>query len=142
MNALSRLLLGSGRFDDLLRAELTSTDLLVLDEGLTGSITYRDYRAPGRYSSWRKEAISGAIALSAQRLVVWAGRGKHIDIPLTGPYRDAVEVSLEPKDRICFTYQAGYFRRDRSGTVQVRLRTRHAARIAEILAASGTGSRP
>jgi hypothetical protein len=136
VNPLNRLLLGRGQIDERLRAELTAADLILLEEGLTGSITYRNYRVPGQYSSWRKAAVSGAVAVTPQRLVVWAGKGKHIDIPLAGPWRDALEVTAEQGDRICFAYDAARFSPSRSGTVQVRLRTPNAARIAALLAPS------
>lgn len=128
------MLLGQGRLPDELRAALMAEDLLLLDEELTGSITYRNYRAPGRRSSYRKEAISGAIAVTAQRLVVWGARSKQIDVPLNHPLRGAVEVSTEPGDRILFGYDAAAFDTARSGRVELRLRTAQAARIAELLA--------
>lgn len=134
MNPLRRLLLGSGRLPDELRTALAAEGVRLLDEGLPGSVTYRHYRAPGRRSNWRKEATSGAIAVSARRLVVWAERHRHIDVPLDHPLRDAIEVDVERPDRILFAYDAGAFDSARSGRVEVRLRTAQAGRIAELLA--------
>lgn len=105
----------------------------VLEEVLAGSVTYRNYRAPGQRSSWRKEAVSGAIAVSSRRLVVWAGRGKHIDVPLVGPFLATIDIAVEAPDRVRFAYDAGRFSPDRSGTVEVRLRIPHAARVADLL---------
>ena len=127
------MLLGSGRLADDLRAALTAETPLFLEEELPGSITYRDYRAPGQRIGLRKEATAGAIAVTATRLVVWAGRGKNIDIPLDRPSRPYVKVTLDKPDRICFAYDAGRFRPERSGTVEVRLRTVQAAHIADLL---------
>jgi len=138
MNPLRRKLAGAGRLSDNLRAALTAEGLLLLEEGLAGSITYRSYRAPGSRSSLRKEATSGAIAVTTQRLVIWAGGGKSIDIPLHHPFRAALKVSIEQPGRICFSYDAGRFRPDRSGTVEVRLRTAQATRIADLLRATGS----
>ncbi len=137
MNPLRRRLVGAGRLSDDLRAALTSEGLLFLEEGLAGSITYRNYRAPGSRSSHRKEATSGAIAVTTQRLVIWAGGGKNIDIPLNHPLRAALKVSIEQPGRICFSYDAGRFRPDRSGTIEVRLRTPQPARVVDLLRASG-----
>jgi hypothetical protein len=69
VNPLRRALLGSGRLPEELRATLNAEGLVLLDEELTGSITYRNYRAPGQYSSWKKEPTSGAIAVTPNRLV-------------------------------------------------------------------------
>jgi hypothetical protein len=138
MNPLRRKFVGAGRLSDDLRAALTAEGLLFLEEGLAGSITYRSYRAPGRRSNLRKEATSGTIAVTTQRLVIWAGGGKNIDIPLNHPFRAALKVNIEQPGGICFSYDAGRFRRDRSGTVEVRLRTAQAARVADLLRASSS----
>jgi hypothetical protein len=136
VNSLRRVLPGSGRLAEELRAALTAEGLVLLEENLTGSITYRNYRAPGQRSSLKKEAISGAIAVTASRLVVWTGRSKHIDVPLNHPLRAAIEVSYDPPDRVRFAYDAAAFGPSRSGQVEVRLRTPQAAHIADLLAAA------
>lgn len=51
----------------------------MLEEGLSGSVTFRDYKAPGKRYSLRKVAVNGAIALTARRIVVWYGRHKEVD---------------------------------------------------------------
>jgi len=133
MNPLRRLLLGTGRLPDELRAELESDGIVLLAEGLAGTITYRHYRAPGRRSSFRKEGTSGAIALSTHRLVVWAGRMKQIDLPRTGEFLASIEVTVGSPGRVCFGYDAGRYRPDHSGTVEVRLRTDRAAELVELI---------
>jgi hypothetical protein len=137
MNPLRRLLLGAGRLPDPLRAGLDADGIVLLDEGLAGSVTYRHYRAPGRRSSYRKEAVSGAIAVSNRRLVVWAGRTKHIDLPRVGGFLATIDISVEQPDRVRFGYDAGRYNPDRSGTVEVRLRTARAAQVVELLGSAG-----
>ncbi|MBO0867514.1 MAG: hypothetical protein J2P15_03025 [Micromonosporaceae bacterium] len=133
MNVLARLVLGSGRLPEQLRARLRSESLILLEEGLIGSITWRDYRAPGQYANWRKDLVSGAIGISNTSLVVFAGRAKRIDLPLRHPRRSAVEVSLERPDRILFAQDAGAFLPDRSGRIEYRLRTAQAGHIHAVL---------
>jgi hypothetical protein len=135
VNPLRRLLLGSGRLPAELGAALALEELLLLDEGLSGSITFRGYRSSLRRSLWRREPISGSIAVTARRLVVWAGRSKHIDVPLTHPLRAAIAVAVERPGRVCFAYDAAAFDASRSGRVELRLRTAQAARVAELLTA-------
>jgi hypothetical protein len=133
VNRFLRRFVGSGRLPDQIRAELARTDVILLEEGLAGSVTYRRYRAPGKYSSWRKEPVAGAVALTASRLVVWAGNFKHIDVPLAHPVRATIEVRADRPDRVCFAYDAGATNPNRSGRVEVRLRTPQATRIAQLL---------
>jgi hypothetical protein len=128
-----RLRTGSGRLPDDLRAELLKEEPLLLEEGLAGSLTLRHFRAPRERASWEKRGISGAIVVTPHRLLVWAGGGKNIDIPLAHPLRSSIKVVAEKSDRVCFAYDLGTFNHDRSGQVEVRFRTRHAARIVELL---------
>jgi hypothetical protein len=130
---LRRVLLGSGELPADLRAALAAEEHLVLEEGLPGSVTYRNFRAAGQFAAWRKNAVSGAIAVTDQRLVVWAGRFKHIDLPHDHPVRAGIKVAAERADRICFGYDAGATNTSISGQVEVRLRTRQAADIAGLL---------
>jgi hypothetical protein len=133
----TRLFLGSGRLSDQLRAELAAEDLLLLEEGLTGSITLRRYRAPGQRAWFAKQAILGAIVITSGRLVVWVGRSKNIDVPLTHPWFGAIQVTVDRPDRVRFAYDAGRFSASRSGVVTVRLRTAQAQHVVELLSALG-----
>ncbi|WP_197946249.1 hypothetical protein [Phytohabitans suffuscus] len=137
MDRLLRFVLGPGRLPEWIRASLAAKDTLLVEEGLTGTVTYRGFRAPGRYSSWRKETVTGAIAIAPDRLVVWAGHFRHIDVPLTHPVRGTVEVRAERPDRVCFAYDAGATNPERAGRVEVRLRTAQAERIAHLLTRPG-----
>jgi hypothetical protein len=133
VNPLRRALLGSGQLPVELRAALAAEKALVLEEGLTGSVTFRNYRAPHQHTGLRKDAVSGAIAVTSQRFVVWAGRYKHIDVPHYHPLRAAIEVTAERPDRVCFAYNPGAANPALSGRVEVRLRTAQASRVAELL---------
>lgn len=133
VNPVRRLLMGSGQFPPELRAALEAEGVLALDEGLPGSITYRNYRARGRYSSYRKQGVTGAAAVTGQRLVVWAARSRQIDVPLIHPSRQLIDVGLDEPDRVRFGYDAGKFSDSRSGTVEIRLRTARAGHILELL---------
>lgn len=139
MNPLRKMImmLGSGRISDDLRAALAAEGPLFMEEELSGSITYRNYRAPSQYSSLRKQATVGAIAVTPQRLVVWTGRDKNIDVPLDHRLRAAINITLDKPDRICFAYDAARFSPDRSGTVEVRLRTAQAPQVADLLTPQG-----
>ena len=132
MNPLRRFLTGSGRLPDPLRAELANEGFVILEEGLPGSVTYRHLRAPGRRANWRRDAVSGAIAITTRRLVVWTGRVKQIDVPLRHPLRQAIQVSLDKPGQICFVHHAET-NPQVSGQFEVRLRTTQAERIAEFL---------
>lgn len=130
-NPLRRLVLGPGRFPDDLRDELLEERPEVLEEGLPATITFRDYRAPGTRYVLRKQGATAALALTRDRLVVFRTGGvKEIDVPVSSR---AVSASLDRPDRLCLAYDAGFFHKNRSGRVEVRLTTASAGRVASRL---------
>lgn len=138
MSVLSR---GTGprdRFSDELHAQLVAEGLLILEERLRGSITLRHFReaGSGEFVVYQKNPVRGAIAVSRRRLVVWVRGAKHIDVPLAHHLRAAIEVRAVRKDRVSFAYTAETFRTDRSGEVEVVLRTPRAAGVVELLTRS------
>ena len=67
--------------------------------------------------------------------MVWTGNVKHIDVLRSGAFRAAVDVTLDGADCVRFGYDAGRFSSQRSGQVEVRLRTPMAAHIVDLLSA-------
>ncbi|WP_354702012.1 hypothetical protein DSM112329_02358 [Paraconexibacter sp. AEG42_29] len=135
MAFLRRLLTGSGRLPDDLRTALEAEGIVLLLEELPGSTTYRNYRAPGKRSNWKKQGTSGAIAVTGRRVVAWTSfNGREVDVPRDGPLPDGLEVVRED-DAVCFTYDAAAFHADRSGTVEVRLRTDEAGQVVALATA-------
>jgi hypothetical protein len=135
VNPLRRLMLGSGRLPVQVRALLATEGVVLLDERLSGSITYRNYHAPGTSSTFRRVAVSGAIVVTNERLVVWAAKGKAVDVPLRDPLRAAITVipTGNPTDGLTFRYDAAAFSPDRRGTVEVHFRTAAAVAVLQLL---------
>ena len=153
MGPLTRLLGGSGRLPDRLRAAITGEQVAVLAEGLPGSVTYRETRAPEPGSAphrehtqhgergGRSESVTGAIAVTDRTLLVWAGGVTHVDVRHHDPLRRAgVSLSADRPGQILIRYVAGREHvRPAAGrgktagpgqTIEVRLRTPQAPAIA------------
>jgi hypothetical protein len=127
-----KFLLGSATMPANLRSSLEAEGITFLAEGLTGSITYRNYKAPGKRYGVAKQGTAGAIGISGQRLVVWVSRGGYVDIPLA-MVGSAVQASSDQPDRVSFKYDAGRFRPETSGQVEIRLKTPQAAQIMNLI---------
>jgi hypothetical protein len=114
-----------------LRAALTAEGVLALAEDIRGSITYRNYRAPGENSNWAREWLTGTVALTGRRLVVWAGGAKRVDVPYDHPLRGSVEMTVDKPNRLCIatTPHAGA---NWSGSIELRFTTPLAGTIAEL----------
>jgi hypothetical protein len=122
-------LFGVGRMPAQWRTAIESEGVVLFDEGIGGSITYRDFSAPGRRSSWRKVAFSGSIALTRTRLLALQYANPAIDVPLDDPRLKQMQFSVEDEDedRLLVAFNANLFHNDWSGTIEYRFRTEHAA---------------
>jgi len=118
--------MGSGEFPADVRAMLQSEGLIVIDEGLTGSITRRHYSGPGIRAALERQGMTGAVAVTGRRVLVWAASAKQIDIPLDDALRSELEVSIDKPGRLMFAFEAHAFDASRKGRVEIRLNTAQA----------------
>ncbi len=128
MGFLRRIFSGSGRIPEDLSRELRAEGVQLLEEGLPVSVTWRHFRSPRRRAGFRRRWFTGAIAVTQKRLVVWA-RGRHVDVAFADPHFDALEISVEPPDRVLIALDLSAFHDDQSGRFEVRLRSPDAERI-------------
>src|SRR5256885_15728856 len=108
------------------RTAIDSEGIVLMDEGIGGSITYRDFSAPGRRSSWRKAAFSGSIALTKTRLLALQYANPAINVPLDDPRLKQMQFSVEGEDKLLVAFNANLFHNDWSGTIEYRFRTEQA----------------
>jgi hypothetical protein len=135
---LAKFRLGDGKLDPELRAALQSEGLVLLEEGLHGSVRYRRFRAPGRRHHGKVTGERLALAISEKRFVVYcrSGTTRLIDSPLSDPRLSILEVSLERDDRI--SLRIDYDRAgvpEVTGEITIVLGTPNAATIVEQLRA-------
>ena len=121
-------LFGVGRIPKLIGDRLRMEGIVIADEGIPGSVTYRDFRAPGRYSSWRKQAFIGSIVITNTRLVALMSGRFAIDVPFTDERIRRLQMSRE-RDSLLITFDASLFHDDWSGTLEYRYRTSQAAEV-------------
>jgi len=133
MGFLGRLLLGDGTLKPELRAALADEGLVLIEEGLSGSVRYKRFKAPGRYHNGKITPERMALGLSEQRFVVYckSGRVKLLDTPFDNPRLDALDVS--PKDENRVAIHVDYDKLDVprvSGEITIVAKTPNAAHIA------------
>ncbi len=115
---------------DELQHALATEGTLVLAADLPGELRYRNYTEPGVRHRRRTVAVSGIVAVTGRRLIVWAGGAKRVDVPFDHPLRTAVTVTAEPPDVLVVSIDAGAAHPDRSGRIEVRLHTPRARAVA------------
>lgn len=135
---LAKLLLGNGKLDPNVRAALESEGLVLVEEGLPGSVRYRRFKAPGRRHHGKVTRERLALAISEERLVVYcrSGSAELIDSPFTNPLFRVMDVALQGTDSV--SIRIDYDRADLpniSGEITIVARTPNAATIVEQLRA-------
>lgn len=122
-----------GRIPRQLANQLEGEGIQLLDEGLKGSVTYRNFRAPGKYFGWRRLGCIASIVLATTRLVGLRNSRIIIDLPLTDPRIGDMRFLLEKNDILVISFGAGLFQQDWSGDIEYRFRTDQAKLFLEKL---------
>jgi hypothetical protein len=120
-----------GRVPKKALAALESEGIVVLEEGLRGSVTLENYRAPGRFHSSKSSIFAGSLALTEQRFVAFAFSKPLINIPLHDDRLRALKVSV-PRDGVLHvSFDPAVFDTQRSGSVECRFHTEYARSFLE-----------
>jgi len=101
---------------------LRQEGLLLLDEGVTGFVTYKNFRSPGRISSWRRKGLIASIAITNVRLLAVSLSNPLIDIPFSDPRFGSINFS-QVKGALCISFDPSLFHHNWSGTIEYRFRT-------------------
>ncbi len=138
MGFLARLLLGDGKLKPALRAALEAEGLVRIEEGLSGSVRYERFKAPGRYHNGKITPQRMGLGVSEERFAVYcaSGRAKLIDTKFSNPRLSAVDVSLKDEGRIAIRIDYDRFDVPNvSGEITIVVRSPNAASIVDELRA-------
>ena len=65
------------------KSQLQPEGIVLFEEDVKGSMTFRNFRSPGNYANWRKVLITSLVVLTGKRLLALKGSSPIIDVPLT-----------------------------------------------------------
>lgn len=138
MNFLAKIFLGNGRLRPELRAALEAEGVVLIEEGLVGSLRYKNYRAPGKRFNGKITGEGMGMGISSKRLVLYcrSGKAKLLDVEFSNPRLQFLEVSQDGDAALMF--RIDYDRADVekvSGEMKIRVRTPNARQIAGELTA-------
>lgn len=128
-------LFGLGRVPAEVLAPLQVEGLVLHDEGIRGTVTYRNFRAPGRYSNWKRQWFSSTLALTEKRLWALRLRSEIINVPLDDPRLKEMEFTFEEPETLCIGFDAALFQPDWSGRIEYRFRTPISKELYSLLSA-------
>lgn len=119
-------LFGAGQIPKALRTKLEGEGLILLDEGIGGSITYKNFRAPGKAFAWKRSGFTGAVALTNVRFVAFAFGRQIINVPFDDPRFQQLQCTRDENGDLRVVFDPAIFHDDWSGSVEVRLSTEQA----------------
>ena len=114
---------GIGGIPTNYRSEIEREGIVLLDEGIRGTVTYINFRAPWRYSNWKRQWFSSAIILTKTRLLCLRLRDPIIDIALGDEHFRQLKFSVEDENTFLTAYDASLFNDDWYGTIEYRFKT-------------------
>lgn len=118
-------LLGLGKIPEPIAAQLRGEGIVLLDEGIKGSVTYIDFRSPVRYANWKRQWYTASIALTQTRLLALRFSQTIINVPLADERLRRMSFSLEEDGALLVAFDAGLFNQAWSGKIEYRFRTEH-----------------
>lgn len=105
------------------KSQLQPEGIILFEEDVKGSMTFRDFRSPGRYDSWRKVLITSLIALTKTRLLALKGSSPIINVPFTDERLRQMKFSLEGEKTLLVAFDANLFQPEWSGEIEYRFKT-------------------
>lgn len=129
---LTYRLFGWGKIPKSLRPTIEAEGIILADEGLPGSVTLRNFRAPGRRSLFRRNWFSGSVVLTEEHFLAFSTWKQLIGVPYGDRRTRELRCSVDD-DRLFVAFEAGLFNDDWSGEVEYRFSTPRASEFLRVL---------
>ena len=126
-------LFGLGKIPKRFLPDLEQEGIVLLDEGISGSVTFRNFRAPGRRHSWRRNWFTGSLVLTGRRFAAFAFFKPIINVPLSDDRLNELRCSLKGEATLCVHFDPSAFHEGWSGSMECRLSTPQARLFLEQL---------
>lgn len=97
--------------------------IVLQDEGIGGSVTFKKFRAPGKRFNWRRNWFSGSVVLTRKHFLAFGFSKPLIGLALDDEKFKQLKVSIENGATLCVAFEASTFHDDASGGLEVRLST-------------------
>jgi hypothetical protein len=119
-------LFGIGKIPAQYGSAISAEGVILSDEGIKGTVTYLNFRAPWRYSNWKRQWYTAAIALTNTRLIGFQYSSPIIDVSLADARFRQLNFSVENNDTLLVAFDASLFHNDWAGNIEYRFQTEYA----------------
>ena len=116
-------LCGIGKVPEHAQEQIRREGVVLQEEGLSGTVTFRKFRAPGRRYSWRRNWFSGSIVLTREHFLAFAFSRPVIGVGWRHPKIDALQCSVERNNKLCVAFDAAAFHEGWKGNIEIRFST-------------------
>jgi len=126
-------LFGLGSIPKKILPDVEREGIVLMDEGLGGTIILRNFRSPGRISGYSRNWFSGSLAITEKRFWGFTATRPIISVPLDHDKFDQLEISIRDGNVLSVRFDVSHFHEGWRGTTECRFRTEKALLFMERL---------
>ncbi len=116
-------LFGLGKIPKRYASTLESEGIILIDIGIGGSITLRNFRAPGQWSSWGRNWFTGCVVITERTFAAFALIRPVIYVPIDDEHLKKLDCSVKKGPVLCVDFDAGAFNEKWSGSIECQFKT-------------------
>jgi hypothetical protein len=113
-------LFGLGKIPKSVLPALAQEGIVLRDEGVGGSVTFKNFRAPGKRYMWRRNWFTGSLVLTRTRFAAFTFSSPIVNVPLRHEKFRELRCSLEKATTLCIVFDPSAFNDDWSGEIECR----------------------
>lgn len=124
--ALLYRLLGVGRIPEKIKKSLEAEVIELAEEGIGGSFTARNFKAPGKRYTYKKDFFVGWLAITQKRVLSYTLGRRQINIMLDDPSLAKLFVQNPKPGILIISFNANVYHNDWSGKLELKYKTEQA----------------
>lgn len=117
------------KYEDIIRSET----ILFKEEGLSGFVTFRNFKAPGKRYGYRKNWFCGSIVLTRKTFLAFQFRTPLIGVNWNNDKIKQLDISVENENRLVVKFESTHFNPKWSGFIEVRFKIDSARELSEFI---------
>ncbi len=122
-------LFGLGGIPRDAEVQIQKEGVVLQDEGVAGSVTFKKYRAPGKYYGWKRSWFSGSVVLTRQHFLAFRYSQPIIGVSWDDEKIKELDVRLDNENTLRVTFDVAAFHQNAAGEIVVRFSTPLARRL-------------
>jgi hypothetical protein len=109
-----------GKMPEHYKSELSGENLIILEEGLKLTVTFRNYKSPGKNFRLKKYWGTGAIGISRNQIIVTYFNSKMLKVRFDDPRFKKIQKIFD-KRNLFLKINAHDFNEKTSGEIEIKL---------------------